>query len=179
VTFTSQDIAGTVTVTPGADGRYGASNNTLETSLGGGEKGLFTASGGDVPAFEQAFDIPLALLLSEPVLTAGSTQVIPRASDFSLHWSRGTAGVRLFVRASSARPDGQPGSAYFTCDFPSEAGAGVIPSSILQTVSAGTSPQFYTLVQAAVTAGEYDITAYVGIGVYNEAKDQRLNPTLE
>jgi hypothetical protein len=177
VTFTSTDVEGAATAVPASSGYY-MTTITFDTGLGGGEKGLFKASGGDVPAFEQALDMPLALLLTQPAYVKDGLQSIPRGSDLSLSWLRGTEGVSLFVQGTSDRPDGLPGSAHVGCSFPSEQASGVIPSNLLQVLAPGTELLVLTTSTGEVTAGDYKVTLLTAYGVYNEAKDQRVLPTV-
>ncbi len=174
VTFTSADIAGSAFAGPDPeDGNY-AGVVDFEASFVGGEKGLFKASGGEIPAFEQGLDMPIALLLTQPAISLGGSQLIPRDSDLTLSWQRGTAGVTLLVQGYSDRPNGLPGTTNVSCSFPSELGTGVIPSSALQLLEAGTTLSAYTARQAEVTAGDYKVTLLTAFGVYNEAKEQRI-----
>ncbi len=179
LTFTSADIAGSLSLGPNEVGDYGISTNTFEAPFSGGEQGLVTASGGDVPAFEKTIDVPLALLLTQPAYAKDGPQVIPRGSDLTLQWLRGTEGVTFNVQGSADRPDGMPGRARLQCNFPSEAGTGVIPSEVLQALPSGASVQVRTMRYVPVTAGEYEVTVGAGYGVYNEAKDQIVDPIVE
>ncbi len=177
VTFSSSELAGDATISPGADGQY--NGIALASFFQGGERGLFVASGGDVPAFQQEVDVPLGLLLTSPAYVPGTEAVISRSVDLSLSWLRGVEGVTFFVQANSARPDGRPGSAFFSCVFPSAPGQGVIPREVLQVVASGTSLSFFTVRSVPVQAGEFTVNAVTGIGVYNEAKDLLIQPKLD
>jgi hypothetical protein len=179
VTFTITGIAGSATATPDGTGFYTTGTDTFEETFGGGEQALFAASGGEVPAFQQAVEIPLTLLLTQPAYQKDVPQVVPRGSDLNLTWLRGTEGVWFYVQSSSQRPDGLPGSVTVNCTFESTAGTGVIASSVLQSLVPGAKLLMMTIRNTPITAGEYDVSLYTGLPTYNEAKDQIANPTVE
>jgi hypothetical protein len=179
LTFTIDGIAGSATTTPDETGFYAAGTDTLEEKFGGGEQALFVASGGEVPAFQQAVEIPLTLLLTQPAYPKDAPQVVPSGSDLTLNWLRGTEGVFLYVQSSSQRPDGLPGSVNINCTFESTAGTGVIASSVLQALVPGAKLLMMTIRNTPITAGEYDVSLYTGLPMYNEAKDTIANPTVQ
>jgi hypothetical protein len=168
-----------MTATPDSLGRYYDPENTFALGFLGIEQGVITASGGEVPAFEQTFDVPDALLLTQPVYDTFTPQEFSRGSDVTLQWLGGTADVILNVQAVSDRPDGMPGYVTFYCAFPSEAGSGVVPGAVLQALPSGTSLQVRTMRSVAVTAGEYDVSLLTTFPVYNETGDVVVDPYVE
>ena len=160
VTITSPEVMGTATLTPSADGTYVASTPMpFEKSFLGGELLQIKATGSMVPAFEGELNVPLILLFSQPAFVAsqGSLEA-PRSQDLALAWTRGAKDVALYVIGSSARPDGQPGSASIYCNFPSEPGSGVIKSSLLQVLKPEAQLNLFTVGSKLIEAGEYSVT---------------------
>ena len=160
VTITSPEVMGTATLTPSADGTYLPPTQTpFEKSFLGGELLQIKATGSMVPAFEGELNVPLILLFSQPafVATQGALSA-PRSQDLELAWTRGVEDVALYVIGSSARPDGQPGSASIYCNFPSESGSGVIKSSLLQALKAEAQLNLFTVGSKVIEAGDYSVT---------------------
>jgi hypothetical protein len=160
VTITSPEVMGTATLTPSADGTYVAPTQMpFEKSFLGGELLQIKATGSMVPAFEGELNVPLILLFSQPAFVAsqGSLEA-PRSQDLALAWTRGAKDVALYVIGSSARPDGQPGSASINCNFPSEPGSGVIKSSLLQVLKPEAQLNLFTVGSKLIEAGEYSVT---------------------
>lgn len=178
VTFTSTEVPGTATATPDDAGTY-VSTADFMMSFGGDEKGTIQATGGDVPAFSQAVQMPLVLLLSQPAFEAGASQTVPRSSDLALSWSRGGENITLHVEAYSDRLDGQPGSVSLVCDLESAPGAGTISAAALQNLESGTMLNFYTAKHAEVMAGDYDVALLTVMGVRDPTKTVSINPTVE
>lgn len=160
VTITSPEVMGTATLTPNADGTYLAPTQmAFEKAFVGGELLQIKATGSTVPAFEGELNVPLILLFSQPAFVAAqATLEAPRLQDLSLVWTRGVEAVALYVIASSARPDGQPGRALLNCNFPSEPGSGVIKSSLLQQLKPETQLNLLTVATKVVMAGAYSVT---------------------
>jgi hypothetical protein len=179
LTLTSADATGSLTVTPDALGRYYDGVNTFAVGFLGIGQGVITASGGEVPAFEQTFDVPEALLLTEPAYDTYTPQEFSRGSDVTLQWLGGTEGVILNVQGDSERPDGMPGRVTFYCALPSATGSGVLPGAALQALASGTSLQVRTMRSVAVTAGEYDVSVLTTFPVYNETGDVVVAPKVE
>jgi hypothetical protein len=160
VTITSPEVMGTATLTPSADGTYVASTPMpFEKSFLGGELLQIKATGSMVPAFEGELNVPFVLLFSQPAFVAsqGSLEA-PRSQDLALAWTRGAKDVALYVIGSSARPDGQPGSASIYCNFPSEPGSGVIKSSLLQVLKPEAQLNLFTVGSKLIEAGDYSVT---------------------
>lgn len=166
ITVSSPDATGSVTMMPTADSTYSMSTSTFDSVFGGAAHLSFKAEGGAVPAFEDTLDLPLVLLVSQPaqpVPTAGID--VDRAQSLSLAWTRGGPGILFYLQGGSMRPDGQPGRASLTCQFPTESGSGVIDSSLLSQVAPGTDLQLFTVATKNITAGEYAVTLVAANGV--------------
>jgi hypothetical protein len=173
VTVTSDDVTGSATAVPDASGDYLATQPvvTFDPLFGGEEHLLIKASGGEVPAFEGALDVPLVLLLSQPVfVTGGAALQVSRDQDLPLLWTRGVQGVMLYVRANGSRADGLPGSAGVSCEFNSTDGSGTVKATLLQKLAADSTLNLYTAGIEHVQAGDYDVALAILTGVGNPEK---------
>jgi hypothetical protein len=181
VTVTSPEVMGTATLTPNANGSYPTPTEMFFQKVFDGEEHIqFKASGAAVPAFEGEVDVPLVLLISQPPFAAGQTNVpVPRSQDLSLSWTRGVEGVFLYFIASSERADGQPGSAGISCEFPSEAGTGVVKSALLQQLKPASQASLFTVAYKIVTAGDYKVSLGVTMPTANPDKAILPNLTLD
>ncbi len=171
IMFSVPGLDGVLLIAPDESGKYGSVVSTFETAFGGGEQGTLVAEGGEVPSFKQAVEVPLALLLTKPVFTPSTSETIFRENDLTFEWLRGTPGVSFYVQATSPRLDGQPGDVRLSCSFPSEAGSGVIPSTLLRAVAVNTPFLVRTMRNIPITVEDYTIQVATVFGVYNEAKD--------
>ena len=177
VTITSSDLMGSAVATADAAGNYTTSTFGFPSAFLGAEHLQVSASGGEVPAFQGDVDVPLVLLLTSPPYTKGQASVdVQRSSDLSLVWTRGVKDVVLWVQGYSVRADQEPGSAYLTCQFPSETGSGTIKSALLQQLGADGRLNLLTIDTKSVVAGDYSVTLAVAMPTANP--DKALLPQL-
>lgn len=175
ITFTSTDPAGSASLSPNTSGQYSdPATIQFDGNFTGKEHALFKASGGQVPAFEQAVDFPQLLWLSSPATTSATTP-ISRSQDLPLQWTRGVKGVSLIVVGSSARLDGQPGVSSLFCTFPSEPGTGTVPSAALQRLEAGTRLKGVTANIVVIDAGGFQVSLGVASDLRNAANTESLD----
>ena len=171
VSITSPELTGSISMMPDATNLYSMSTPTFTKAFSGQEHAVFNASGATVPAFEDQLEVPLVLLLSQPPFAKGMTGIdVDRSQDLSLTWTRGVPGVLLYISGGLTRADGQPGTVGLTCLFPSETGAGVIKSSLLQLIVADSQLSLYTVNTKTITAGDYDVALVVVNAVTNPDK---------
>jgi hypothetical protein len=181
VTITSPDVMGTATLTPSADGSYPTPTQMFfDKSFAGGELLQIKAAGATVPAFEGELDVPLVLLVSQPLFVAGQTTLeVPRSQDLALTWTRGAPNVAFYLVGASARPDGQPGSASLFCSFPSESGSASIKSALLQLLNVDARLSLYTVASKTLIAGDYSVALGATLPTANPDKALIPNITLK
>ncbi len=163
VTLSSADLPSPLSISPDANNGYMSPLGAPSGTFGGGEHFDLAASGGDVPAFQVAMDVPLVLLLSQPLFATTSPGIfVSQSQDLALTWTRGVENVSFYIQASSARADGLPGGASLICNFPSTDGAAVIPAALLSKLPLDTKLYPYTTITQQIKAGDYDVlVAYV------------------
>lgn len=163
VTLSSADLASPLSISPDANNSYVSPPAAPSATFAGGEHFDLAASGGDVPAFQVAMDVPLVLLLSQPLYAQSSPGLfVSKSQDLSLTWTRGGENISFYIQASSARADGLPGGASLICNFPSIDGTAVIPATLLSKLPLDTKLYPYTTVTKTIRAGDYDVlVAYV------------------
>ncbi|MGH7282068.1 MAG: hypothetical protein ACRELY_11130 [Polyangiaceae bacterium] len=151
---TDSESAGTLTISGGtpsdvvtltlqADHAYegfAADASVFET----GTPVTFMGTGAAVPAFSQTLTLPSLPTLTSPTISSG-TLTIDRTTDFAMTWSGGNADVVAVSILSSNKQ--------IACEFPATASSGVIPSTLLTHLSAG-SAQMSFLAYAKVIANE-------------------------
>jgi len=182
ITVTSPDVAGSAVLQPSADGSYGKPQGSFSSTFLGQEGISITASGDEVPAFQDNLTIPLALLRSEPYVDNSDLHTrlyIPSTQDLKLTWTRGAPDVWLIVDASTARVDGKPGTAALYCAFPSEAGTGTVRSSLLKQLEQEALLRNLTVLIKRTTVADYAVTLATTIDVYDETKKFEVSSTLQ
>lgn len=160
------------TLTPDTQGRY--ANAQLNKSFTGLENITLAAQGGDVPAFTHTLDYPLLLLLTNPALTlldtGHKTLDVSRSQDTVLTWDRGQAGLTLVVQGNTS--GGQ-----LNCSFPSEAGAGTLPSSLISQYP-GEDLIFTSVTASSVQAGDYEVSVLTAGDVVTPERDAGIKGVL-
>lgn len=168
----TQPDAGEITITgaatglssmlvPNEVGIYGSSGH--RGMLAGMDAISFHASGGQVPAFEAILSVPAALVLTAPngpSKLPDGTYAIGRESDVVLAWDGGVDGVVLQLQAGDW-------SQSVLCVVDSTRGTLTLGAELLQQLPDRTVFLPLGLKRSMVTAGDHDVTLYVGM----EAKD--------
>lgn len=160
------------TLMPDTQGRY--ANAQLNQSFTGLENVTLNAQGGEVPAFTHSLDYPLLLLLTNPGLNeidAGhETLDVSRSQDTVLTWDRGQEGLSLVVQGNTS--GGQ-----LNCSFPSEAGAGTLPSSLISQYP-GEELIFTSVTASTAQAGDYEISVLTAGDVVTPERDAGIKGVL-
>lgn len=182
ITVTSPDVNGTAIVQPGADGSYGSPLGSFSSTFLGQEVVSISASGSQVPAFQNQVTMPLALLRSEPYVDNSDTHtrlLIPSTRDLKLTWTRGAADVWLIVDATTERVDGRPGTAQLYCAFPSESGTGTVRSDLLKQLQQETLIRNLTVLIKRTSVADYAVTLATTFDVYDDNKQFSVSTTLQ
>lgn len=167
--FSTEEGELTATAEPNALGNYSFTDFAPDGNLTGGESGVVTGSGAEVPAFSVDVQIPLLLLNTSPNLVGGDIMA-SREEDLVLTWDRGTSGVVYFVQPSFVA-DEEGFNTGLNCRFPSELGQGTIDQEILAFFPSGSSLITFTLASHTVTAGEMRVEVRTALPTTNPAKD--------
>lgn len=131
-------ITSTSGVAPGADG----------------ETVTISATGADVPAFSETLPLTPMIVLTSPT---GKTATASGGSDFRLSWTGGK-GDRVAVTGSSSTVDAT-NVVELSCSFDADSGTGVIPSTLLSKIKAGTSMYFSAKLEGKkVNVGPFEVT---------------------
>lgn len=182
ITVTSPDVSGSATTTPGADGSYGTPQTSFASTFLGQEGVSISASGGKVPAFQDAISMPLALLRSEPYIdnSDGHTRLlIPSTLDLKLTWTRGAPDVWLILDAGTNRVDGMPGTASLYCAFPSESGTGTVRSALLKQLEQEALLRNLTVLIKRTKVGDYAVTLASTFDVFDDTKKFAVTSTMQ
>jgi hypothetical protein len=143
-------------------GQYGVYMQYMPM-FSGGENLLFSAAGGEVPAFGGQVTAPAQPTILVPARTQTRLQ---RAQDLALQWTGGGAGE---LRVSIAVPQmtSTPG---IDCAFPANLGVGSIPSAALQTLPAGSGFLSASVVsESDVFAGDWQVAVTATTGTLDQA----------
>lgn len=150
-----------ITLVPAPDDTYPTDSADEPLFAGGEPLTIELAGSAEVPAHTEQVTAPAAVEIASPTLATLS--VIERSSDLVFTWSEGNPGdvlVRLVDFDSKA---------VLECTFPGEAGAGAIPSDVLQLLP----PTTEGLVQvSSVDFEQATIGGYsVSFGALGSARD--------
>jgi hypothetical protein len=165
---------GVIQAEPLESGQYDRPTATFDPSFQGflgGEEGVFRASGGDVPAFEQRLDFPILPLLDKPTGVDGKI-LVPRKKDLELQWSRGVDGMIISIRPEAVGTS-------FECRFEAAAGQGVVPASVLELVPAAGRLRIWAFATAQIDASSHRISLLSGSVVRTPDKAHLVQLTVE
>jgi hypothetical protein len=173
--------AGTIQIVPDRDdftgtGTPDGENNeyTFATTgtLLGQEIMTLTATGGMISAFQATIQVPLAPLLTSPVVT-GDTGVpyeilVPRDADFTFSWDARGTGEILSTLVSDA------GSSSISCGWDASDGTATIPAPALQQLDAGTEIRLMSVQTETISTPEGDISLFAGMEI--DSVDRTVRP---
>lgn len=126
-------------------------------AFGGGEPVHVETSGGTIPAYEEDFDVPLGLLVTNPLkdVNGRPAVVLHAGQDHVLTWERGKPGVVFYIQIAGNLGAGR---ASFNCTFPSESGQGTIPAAITDEVENLSVQAAYTWNRRSALRAGYEVT---------------------
>lgn len=121
---------GSMTLTPGGYGYQTVSGSVA--FFKGGETVRISAPGNPsgAPAFSISLKAPASMTVTAPVFDAQSKIVVASGQSLSVGWQSATAGEVVVQIASGTSAK----SATARCAFPSSAGSGAVPASVLSSV---------------------------------------------
>jgi hypothetical protein len=140
------DMGASVSIMPGADGRYMPLMMDSLLWTMGGQDVLFVAVGADVRTFAHTLDAPSSLTISAPTFPMTGPIMIDRGSDLALAWSGSSAGM-LVATASQTAADGD--TVTVRCEYAPTAGSGMIPAAALASLPVASDGSFALGVEAS------------------------------
>ncbi|HTQ08113.1 MAG TPA: hypothetical protein VMI54_29870 [Polyangiaceae bacterium] len=152
ITIASATTGLDVTLTPATSGSYSFATRQGPAFTGAGSV-VFTAAGNVVPAFTTTLPAPA------PTVVKVVPTIVDPASDLSLAWDGGVAGVETRVQTDGG--GGAP-DASLICTVDSTLGALTIPSAVLERLAPGTNFLVLSVSQGKVTAGDFDVAVLAG-----------------
>ena len=130
-----------LTLTPDASGTYAAVTGQ-ERLWSSGATLTVTASGADVPAFQETLYGAAPVTLTSPVLPPAGTQgVISTSTPLTVTWSGGVAGTVL-VMLSRTIQGSTTRSVTVSCTYPAADGSGTVPASAMGALPIGSDGTF-------------------------------------
>jgi len=182
ITVTSPNVTGSAVLKPAADGTYASPQIAFDAGFIGQETLVFSAPGAEVPAIDEQLLMPLALLRSKPFVDNSNlrtTVLVPRSADLELEWTRGAPDVLMLVAGSSARADGNPGTASLYCEFESTPGAAVVRRSLLERLQTTASLRTLSVGSKTISAGAYNVRLATVFEVYDATKTFPVSQTIQ
>jgi hypothetical protein len=168
--FVERLHAGTIQIVPDRDDFTGTGTPEGETNqytftttgtLLGEEIMTITALGGPISAFQGTIQVPLAPLLTSPVVTGedGSPHeiLVPRAVDFAFSWDARGTGQTLTTSSSGT------GTSTISCQFDAARGTGIFPAAALQQLAAGAEIHLILTQRETISTPEGDIDVLAGL----------------
>jgi hypothetical protein len=171
VTLTATQPAVSATSDPGSDNEYRIGSGSMQPGFSGGETAHIAASGAVIPAFATDISIPLTLLIDSPAPDANGLITASVSRDLVLKFSRGSAGVDLFLQSSG-------GDGSVTCQAKSESGSVTIPKEALAIIG-GTHAQLWTFGNKTIAAGDWSIIVGSLMEAYTPDKSHYVTLTAQ
>lgn len=133
-----------LSLTPDSGGSYTAITGQ-ERLWSGGETLTVSASGGEVPAFQETLFAATPVTLSSPSLPApGTPMTLSTSGPLHVAWSGGMGGTVTAMLTRSIT-GATTRSVMLMCTFPATDGAGTVPASAMAAIPAGPDGTFQVL----------------------------------
>jgi hypothetical protein len=123
-----------LTINPGAPTMLYAEASASSPPWGTGDSLQFVAAGGSVPAFDVPLTAPGPVVVTRPVITAGSALTIDHAAGLVLAWQATSDGVTIELVQSDSAGD-LASTLRVLCEFQGGPGAAIVPPSIVALFS--------------------------------------------
>lgn len=131
------------------------------------------AAGGEVPALDFPWELPLVLLLDSPVATGAGREAkatLENGRDAELKFSRGATDVQLVVASGTFMKDGV--RIALDCHFPSAAGVARIPAAALSILPTGYELYPTTVRKTKVKQGAFETTIGLVVDMFTPDRKQ-------